>query len=90
MTFSHARQGPGVCLAMSQLGVNASLVMSPQAAEEVQTAEKRRLCLCLCSVSALALLTTGFYTEAKVSLAGRNSNLNSISLFLSQTEKILL
>lgn len=34
MLFSHARQGPGVCLAMSQLGVNACLVMSPQSAEE--------------------------------------------------------
>lgn len=34
MLFSHARQGPAVCLVMSQLGVNASLVMSPRAAEE--------------------------------------------------------
>lgn len=35
MLFSHARQGLVVCLAMSQPGVNASLVMSrPRAAEE--------------------------------------------------------
>jgi len=40
MLFSHARQGPVVCLAMSQLGVNASLVMSPLSVEE----QERRLC----------------------------------------------
>ncbi len=40
MLFSHARQGPVVCLAMLQLGVNASLVMSPLSVEE----QERRLC----------------------------------------------
>ncbi len=39
MLFSHARQGPVVCLAMSQSGVNASLVMSPLSVEE----QERRL-----------------------------------------------
>lgn len=34
MPFSHAHHGPAVCLAVSQLGVNASLVMSPRAAQE--------------------------------------------------------
>lgn len=29
MVFSHARRGLAVCSAMSQLAVNASLVMSP-------------------------------------------------------------
>lgn len=41
MLFSHARQGPNVCSAISQLGVNACLVMSPQTVEE----QLRHLCL---------------------------------------------
>lgn len=36
---SHARRGPAVCSVMSQLGVNASLVMSPP------QKLRRRLCL---------------------------------------------
>lgn len=39
MLFSHARRGPAVCSGMSQLGVNASLVMSPP------QKLRRRLCL---------------------------------------------
>lgn len=39
MLFSHARRGPAVCSVMSQLGVNASLVMSPP------QKLRRRLCL---------------------------------------------
>lgn len=41
MLFSHARQGPDICSAISQLGVNACLVMSPQTVEELL----RHLCL---------------------------------------------
>lgn len=41
MLFSHARQGPDVCSAISQMGVNACLVMSPQTVEELL----RHLCL---------------------------------------------
>lgn len=41
MLFSHARQGPNVCSVISQLGVNACLVMSPQTVEE----QLRHLCL---------------------------------------------
>ena len=80
MLFSHARQDLAVCLAMSQLGVNASLVMSPQTAEEVQR--------CLCSLSSTGMFLQELKSSVNVLIQEVKWKLNNPAL--NERTKVIL